>query len=67
MKIILHSTHCPKCEVLKKKMVEKNIDFEENNDVEAMLALGISQAPILQIDGEIMNFQQAIFWVNTHS
>lgn len=67
MKIILHSTHCPKCEVLKKKMVEKNIDFEENNDVEAMLALGISQAPILQIDGEIMNFQQAIFWVNTHN
>ena len=30
MKIILHSTHCPKCEVLKKKMVEKNIDFEES-------------------------------------
>ena len=41
MKIILYSTGCPKCEVLKKKLKTKNIEYVENNNVEDMESLGI--------------------------
>ena len=33
-KIILYSTGCPSCNVLKKKLAAKGIQFEENNDQE---------------------------------
>ena len=36
MDIKLYSTHCPKCIVLEKKLQQKNIPFEEINDVEIM-------------------------------
>ena len=64
MNVILYSTGCPKCKILKKKLAEKNIDYAENQNVEAMVALGIDQVPVLKIDGEMMNFGKANQWVN---
>lgn len=64
MKPILYSTGCPKCNVLKKKLAEKNIDFEENNSVEDMLLLSIVQVPMLQVEGKIMNYKESVEWVN---
>lgn len=63
-KIILYSTHCPKCEVLKKKLAEKEITYTENNSVDEMLALGITEVPVLGIDGELKNFSAAVAWLN---
>lgn len=40
--VILYSTGCPRCSVLKKKLEEKGINYTENNSVDEMLALGIS-------------------------
>ena len=37
MKVILYSTGCPKCRVLKTKLDKKNINYIENNDVEEMI------------------------------
>lgn len=64
MEIIFHSTHCPKCKILETKLKKKNIDYVENNDVDAMLAKGIKFAPCLEIDGEIFDFKTAVEWVN---
>lgn len=64
MEIILYSTGCPKCVVLKNKLKEKNINFIENNDTDEMIKLGFLELPILCIDGKIYNFIQAIKWVN---
>ncbi len=63
--VILYSTGCPKCKILKKKLAEKNIDYTENQNVEEMVALGIDQVPVLKIDGEIMKFKEAVEWVNS--
>lgn len=63
-KIILYSTHCPKCEVLKKKLAEKKITYTENNSVDEMLALGITEVPVLGIGGELKNFSAAVAWLN---
>lgn len=64
MKIILYSTGCPKCEVLKKKLKAKNIEYVENNNVEDMESLGIDQVPVLSVDGNLMGFAEANNWIN---
>ena len=66
MSIILYSTGCPKCKVLKSKLVAKNIEFVENNSVEEMTGLGITQVPVLAVDGELFDFKQAVDWVNNN-
>jgi glutaredoxin-related protein len=63
-KIILYSTNCPKCNVLEKKLQNKNINFEICNDVDLMLSKGIQQAPYLEVDNELMDFSKAVKWVN---
>ena len=62
MKVILYSTGCPKCSVLKQKMLNKNIEFE--TDIDTMLNLGIQSAPVLSVDGELLKFPDAIKWAN---
>ena len=62
-KVILFSTGCPKCIVLKKKLSERNIEFIENNDVEEMTRIGFVSVPILEVDGKIMNFKEAVEWI----
>lgn len=65
MKIILYSTHCPKCNVLEKKLKTKNIEYKEVNDVEIMREKGYLTVPILEVNGESMDFKKASDWINT--
>lgn len=64
MEITLYSTGCPKCKVLKKKLEEKGIKYTENNSVDEMLSLGISQVPVLSVNNELLDFSTANNWVN---
>lgn len=66
MKIILYSTGCPKCKVLKHKLEEKVIAYTENGSVDEMLSLGIVQVPVLSVNGELLDFQTANQWVNQY-
>lgn len=63
MEIVLHSTHCPKCNVLKTKLEQKNIEFKENNDVKLMMQKGFTSAPMLEIDNVIYDFKEAVKWI----
>lgn len=63
--VILYSTGCPKCDILKRKLHDQEIEFQEENSVEKMLALGISQVPVLSVDGELLSFADAVRWVNS--
>lgn len=62
-KIILYSTHCPKCKILEKKLSSKNIAYEEIDDVDKMLSMGIKEAPVLDIGDNRLTFNEAIRWV----
>ena len=64
MNIILYSNNCPKCKILKQKLNDKNIVYEEVNDVDLMISKGFSEVPLLEIDGEIYRFNDAVQWVN---
>lgn len=61
--VTLYSTGCPKCGILKKKLNEKSIGFVEEMSVEKMLELGITQVPVLCVDGVLMDFKSAVDWV----
>lgn len=62
--VILYSTHCPKCNVLEKKLKQKNISYEEVNDIEIMEEKGYLTIPVLEVDGKSMDFKEAIDWTN---
>ena len=65
MKIILYSTHCPKCEVLEKKLRQKDIEFEEINSIKEIRKTGYLTVPLLEVNGKIMDFKAAVDWVNS--
>lgn len=61
---ILYSTGCPRCKVLEKKLESNGIAYEKNNSVDEMLELGISEVPVLSVYGQLLNFSEAVNWVN---
>ena len=64
MKVILYTTHCPKCTVLEKKLTSKNIPYEEVTDVDLMINKGFDAMPVLEVDDTIMYFKTANTWIN---
>lgn len=62
--VTLYTTHCPKCNVLTSKLNEKGIQYEEVDDVNTMISKKIMTAPYLEVDGNLMDFVNAVNWVN---
>lgn len=63
--IKLYSTHCPQCNALETKLQRAGIEYEICDDREVMLTRGFKAAPILETEEGVMNFSQAIKWVNS--
>lgn len=63
--IILYSTHCPRCNVIKAKLEQKHIPYTEINDVDVMKANNIMQVPMLQVGQDaLLDFVQAVKYIN---
>ena len=60
----LYSTHCPKCQILEKKLSQKGIKYTEVNDMQTMLDMGLQSVPWLEVDGQMLDFNQANKWIN---
>ena len=60
----LYSTNCPKCQILEKKLAQKGIEYIEINDVQQMLDMGLKSVPWLEVEGQMMDFNQANKWIN---
>lgn len=63
--IVLYTTHCPACKILETKLKSKGVAYEVNESEEAIRDLGYTSAPLLQVDGEVMEFATAVQYVNT--
>lgn len=63
--IKLYTNHCRKCEILTAKLKEKNIifDIEDNEDV--LLSLGFDFMPVLEVNGDRLEYGDAIKYVNS--
>lgn len=66
--IVLYSTDCPRCKVLEKKLGQKNIDFVINKNTDDIMSVanktGFISAPLLEVDGQVMGFEQANQFIN---
>ena len=58
--IILHTTGCPKCKVLKTKLENANIVYETNTDTSIMIEKGWDTVPMLEVDGIAIDYSSAI-------
>ena len=65
-KLVLYSTHCPRCVVLEKKLNAKNIEYEEVNDENLMVEKGFTTVPMLEVDGVVLNYKEANEWINNN-
>lgn len=62
--IILYTTNCPMCIMLKTKLDAKNINYEVCTDTEKMTELGIKTVPVLQINGgPLMSLRESLKWL----
>ena len=65
--LVLYSTGCNACNNLKLMLKNAGIEYTENNNIEEMLALGISQVPVLSVDGELLSYNDAKTWVQSNN
>lgn len=61
--IVLYSNGCPKCNVLKSKLDEKNIKYEICSDIDIMLGKGFKSVPMLEVDNKIMDYIESLNWI----
>lgn len=65
-KYVLYTTHCPKCEILERKLKEKGVDYETCEDVDKMKELKIVSLPVLGMpDGRLLDYFSAVKMVNS--
>lgn len=63
--IKLYTNHCRKCEILTAKLKEKNVIFEVEDNEEILLLLGFDFMPVLEVDGKLLEYGDAIKYVNS--
>ena len=61
---ILYTTGCPKCKVLEAKLASKNIPYIEVTDEGKIMATGMLSLPLLRVNGTLLNFTEAVAYVN---
>lgn len=60
----LYTINCPACKVLESKLDEKGLEYQKHESEDATRALGFSEAPLLEVNGQILQFSEAIQYIN---
>lgn len=60
----LFSNNCPKCIILKSKLDDKGLEYEKSDNMQELIDLGFKTVPVLEVDGEYMEFSKAVQYVN---
>lgn len=61
--IILFSTGCSKCKMLKSLLDRNKIPFKESDDVQQLIDRGFTSVPVLLVDDKYMKYNEAVEWV----
>lgn len=67
MSVTLYSTHCPKCDVLEKKLQNNGVEYQAvyDFDKKELIKKGFASAPVLVVDNEYMDFSKANNWIKS--
>lgn len=63
MEIIIFSNGCPKCEVLKTKMDNANLNYKTSTDFQEIIDRGFETLPVLKVNNEYLDFVSAVKWI----
>lgn len=66
-KVIVYSTGCPQCEALEQMLDSHQIKYTVCSDREKMLSMGLTHVPVLEANGTLMNFKEAITWIGARA
>ena len=61
--ILYTTTTCTRCPIIKKKLDEAGIEYTIDQNVEEMVKLGIRSVPVLEVDGELLEFGRILKWI----
>ena len=69
LNVTMYTTHCAKCKLLTiklERLIKEGFDMkiDEVTDVELMKEKGFTTVPMLEVNGEIMDFSKANKWAN---
>lgn len=63
-KIVLYTTECERCKIVKQMLDKHNVQYEEVNDKEVIISKGFEQTPALMINGKIIeDFAGILIWL----
>ena len=65
MNIKFYSNNCPQCKILQEKLNRNKIQYDHITDINLMIDMGMTTMPMLEVDGIMMIFSEAIKWVNS--
>ena len=63
MEIIIFSNGCPRCEVLKTKMDNANLNYKTSTDFQEIIDRGFETLPVLKVNNEYLDFIGAVKWI----
>lgn len=62
--IVLYSNHCPRCDILLTKLKSSNLEFSVEDDIDVLTEKGFDFMPVLEVDGNCLNFMDAVAYIN---
>lgn len=62
--ITLFSTGCRQCNILKSQLDKNEIEYQTVSDIKEMEGRGILSAPVLDVDGDLLDYGKAIAWIS---
>lgn len=69
IKVFGKDSGCSKCDVIKKKLDSKSLEYEYITDINvvtgALVAKGTMFTPVVDIDGTLYNFTEANAFINS--
>lgn len=65
--IILYSTDCVRCSLVKKMLDAHNVTYQEINDKQVMVEKGFESAPVLEVDDKVIeDYALILSWLENN-
>ena len=65
--ITVYTTHCPRCKILEKTLTSRGVDYVAVEDVDVIMAKGFQMVPMMEVDGKVLDFKEAMFWIKENT
>ena len=61
--VTLYSNNCLNCDILKSELKKAHLEYQECNDVDKMIEMGLNEMPMLGVGDKMLNIGEAITWI----